>query len=191
MKTKTILALALLLGFSTGCKSQLAKTKTDTTIDACIIKDNIENYLSEINKNAKSIISKGKDECVLALLDTLALRYISETNEEYLKSLERICEVSDGYVSEYLWTIGQKLFYNNFNGYFKYIYTRQEQKNSCLKELLIKSISVELNEAKDKQTKKKNIEDYINRQIVENKLSQKEIDFLRSIEKKFNGKILD
>lgn len=163
----------------------------DSFTDACTIKENVNLYLPEIKINFKKIIAQGKDECVLEIVDSLTIKFITTSDKKYLQCLDTICQISDGYLKEHLWSIGKLMFYKNFSPFFEYLYERKNESDNCLIDLFIVSISVELNEAENRIEKRGEIDKYIENQIDNFKLSNDKIVFLKGLQAKFNDKILD
>ncbi len=139
----------------------------------------------------KKLVPQGKDECLLEIVDSLAVKFINTSDNNYLQCLESICQTSDGYLKEHLWSIGKRMFYENFYPFFEFLYERKGESDNCLNELFIVSISVELNQAENRSEKRSEIDKYIKNQISKYKLSYDKIVFLESLQAKFNDKILD
>jgi len=68
-------------------------------IDICDKKEALEK-LDVVQKNAKEIISKANDNCVLEFLDTLTALFIDTRQRKYIQTLDSICQIADGYVGE-------------------------------------------------------------------------------------------
>lgn len=158
---------------------------------SCSITKNITDSLDQIKQNSKSIIRVNPDNCVLALLDSLTERSINEKNVQYLIALDSICVNADGYVSEYYIDISLKLFYNDFESYFMYIYGKSSNKNNCLRGKLIEALSMELSDADNPDTKKAEIQQFIQEQITLVNLSNDKQKYLKDILAALNPHMFD
>ena len=145
---------------------------------------NIEKNLDVIRKNADEIL-KGYDNCVIALMDSLTLKFIKSNELKYIETLDSICRVSDGYVGEILAEECEELFYKNFKGFFQYLY-RHRNDNNCFENQLVWEISLEMNMAEDREKAKREVDSYLKDKIRELKLSEREIEYLKKIQAQFD-----
>lgn len=172
-----------------SCLSQQSKPYKNDIKNPCLLNEDVENNLKIIQSNVKDIL-KGKDECVLRLLDSLTNKAITAKKEQYFETLDSICTVRDGYVSEYYWEIGQKLFNDNFIGFFNYIY-KNRNKKSCLESVFIDAVSVEINMSENRNKKMEEIEYYLLEQTKSFNFSNAQKEYLKKLKNQFNPNILD
>ncbi len=158
-------------------------------IDACEIMKNVDKNLDVIKKKPREILN-GDDNCVLRLLDSLTYKFINKKDMMYLEVLDSICQVADGYVGEAYWDIGIELFYKNFKGYFQYLYRHQNTEN-CLERVFVEAVSVEMNMAEDRERAKQEIDTFLRNKIIELKLSEKEIEYLKKLQAQFDPSMID
>jgi hypothetical protein len=102
----------------------------------CRLLATFPNSLSEIAQNPRLLIN-GEDSCVLGILDSVAGRFISEGDSVYIGCLDRIADVSDGYVSEYLSDVLVKLFRERPAELMRYLYRHRTGDTSHLEKHLI------------------------------------------------------
>ena len=184
---KSVLFLVLLLGFTNivSCQNnqkQLQKNQPSKSLDACkIVKSRLDVLI--IKANAKRLL-KGKDECVLALIDSMYDNFIRSDNLKYLEALEAFYNESDGYVTEYLLEIGTKLFYKKLKLIATYLNRQKSTKG--LEKLIVESMSSELSNADDVDKSREAIKKFIDKQIVKNKIGKEESAYLKRLIEKFD-----
>jgi hypothetical protein len=164
-KLNKILLLVLICN-KINCQNNAVK------IDICNKKAAIAN-LKMIEANAKQIITSSNDDCVLELLDTLTVLSIKTKEVKYLQTLNEICKISDGYVSEYYIDITEKLVYKNFSVYTSFLAL---QKDRCLEKFLIQRMSGE--------NQKKEVVKFIDKELKD-KIDLKKKNYLLELRKKF------
>lgn len=123
----------------------------DTT-EKCLLTEDLFNTIDLVKKDIKSLLKENEtnDNCVLALLDSLADRFIRTSDTIYINCLEIIANVSDGYLSEYFPFLCQNLYHNNFKGFFNYLYMKSENDEKVLEMLFVEGVSYEIEERKNK-----------------------------------------
>lgn len=179
----------LIIALSCNVKSSQSNSEitlmSDTTNikeSSCSAVQDIENHLSKIIDNASSYIKHQKDECVLALLDTISKRAINDKEVQYLGALEAICKVSDGYVSEALMEITGIQFYNNFDNLIAYCFSG----NKCLRQSVIDALSMEMSMSENRISKRKEIDNYIQLQIKQQKYGKEKIEYIEQLKKEID-----
>lgn len=103
-------------------------------VDMCDKKVALAN-LENIQKNAKAIITASNDDCVLGLLDTLTSLFINTQQTKYIQTLDAVCKVNDGYVSEHFLDLIEKLTFESFNSFVDYM--ALQQADNCLEKNLL------------------------------------------------------
>ncbi|EQB63652.1 MAG: hypothetical protein RBG1_1C00001G1231 [candidate division Zixibacteria bacterium RBG-1] len=173
-----------------SCHSQYRYSdKKMQKIDACEILKNIDGNLDVIERNADKIIL-GNDNCVLDLLDSLTYKFVNNNEMKYIEALDSICQVADGYVGEAYWDIGREIFHKNFKGYFKYLYDHRS-KNDCMEKRLIDGVSFEIHMAEDRENAKQEIDAFLRNKIIELKLTESEIEYLKKLQARFDPGMYD
>lgn len=132
MKLINIIILVWFSSFSGTCQSK---------IDICNKKSVLSN-LPVVQKNIKEIIQNSNDNCVLEFLDTLTNGFIKNNNQEYIKTLDVICQIADGYVGEYFWELTEKLTFQSFDSFIEYL--SLQKSNNCFEKTLLEIMSWKL-----------------------------------------------
>jgi hypothetical protein len=96
------------------------------------------NNLELIQSDAKNILLQSPDDCVLRFLDTLNDLYNTTKELQFINTLDAVCKISDGYVSEYFWGITDSLIEKSFKQYVHYL---AEQPNQCLEKFILQAYS--------------------------------------------------
>ena len=123
----------------------------DTT-EKCLLTEDLANSMELVKKDIKSLLKENdtNDNCVLALLDTLTVRFNKTSDTEYIHCLEIIANVSDGYLAEYFPFLCQIMYHDNFNGFFDYIYSKRVTSENKLEMFFIEGVSYEIEDYKNK-----------------------------------------
>jgi hypothetical protein len=137
-----------------------------------------------LQSNARSILTKSKDGCVIALLDKLVDSSGKKDGQRYVKTLGDIRKVSDGYVSDYFDEVGSKLFYNSFSNLFSELYGRGGKVNDYLEKIVVESLGVRIADAENKNNEKKKLEAFIAQKKSLLKLSVNEKKYLDVLKQK-------
>jgi len=151
LKSRFILLLLIILNNSYG----QTKNKSNTYVFA---KDVYLNY-SKINSDSlKAFLHKSPSVCNLALVDSVINKFISKGDKKSLIMLEKIRDVSDGELSEYLVEKTGKIAHKKFKLFFEYLYAEYiAKKRNSLEGLLIESWSSEASISKDRSQAVKKI----------------------------------
>lgn len=172
----------LLCGLNGSCQNGIK------SLDPCIIaKKPLDANL--IKQNAK-IILKGKDACVLSLIDSIT-NYILKNDSVFIECLDSLFRVSDGYVSEYFLEIGTKLFYKKFALMTRYAYRERNTRKGNIEKLLVESLSSELSDTDNKMEYNKKIKNFMNTEFVKNKFSDNEIKYAKQMMSKLDPSKFD
>lgn len=116
----------------------------------CEISENINDYLDEIISNPHKYINENNDDnCVLSIIDSLNSKSIKYEDIRYFQALEAICNISDGYISEYLMSVAIIQYYTNLNGLLTFI-----KDNKCFKKMLIWGLSMDVSVGGDQNLNK-------------------------------------
>ncbi|NQY31127.1 MAG: hypothetical protein HRT69_16885 [Flavobacteriaceae bacterium] len=96
----------------------------------CSILNNIDSTTAIIvNNNAKLIINNSVDDnCILRYVDSISKRFIKSPNKMYFKALERVYDISDGYLSEYMAMVSYQQFEENFEVFYGFYITENNIK---------------------------------------------------------------
>ena len=143
-----------------------------------------------IKHNAKAII-KGKDACVLSLIDSVSHYILKRKDFAFIECLDSLYSVSDGYVSEYFLEIGTKLFYKKFGLIIKYAYKEKYNPQGSIEKLVIESLSSELSDTDNKNIYKKKLDDFMKKEFVKNNFTLDEIKYANKLESKINSSKFD
>lgn len=110
-------------------------------IDICDIdSNNIAIVLNDLIDQPTLVINNQQDKCVLEFMDLINKESNKDTN--YIILIEKICQISDGFLSEYLLNIGFKQIFANFDNLIDYL---NNHKNSCIERIVLKGIFYEIN----------------------------------------------
>lgn len=161
--------------------------KNDLVFDPCIAYKAIDSNLQDICNNASSYVKNQPDDCVLSLLDTISKRALSERNDRYLKALEAICEISDGYVSEYLMEVAEAQFYNNFDNLISFC----SSEDRCLSHYIIEGLSMKASMSIDPDSEKNNIEIFIQQQVNKSNYTKEMVLYLEQLAKSIDPNMFD
>lgn len=101
--------------------------------------------LSEIIESPHDIIFKEDDVNVLSLIDSLSFYAIASESQVYFKALSSICQISDGYVSEYLLVILVRQYYYNLSKLLSYL-----PNDECIRKRLVLGLRVNITVGKEK-----------------------------------------
>ena len=160
--------------------------ETETSI--CDIALNIDKHLQEIINNPQHFINNQTDDnCVLAIVNTVSKKSIETGYEKYLDALSSICNISDGYLSEYFLEIGIYQFYDNFENIIGYLLN--EDSKSCLRRILIESVSMEMSDGGDKIISE--INRYLDGKLNESNISEKKAEFIKQMRVEFDPSLFD
>ncbi len=103
--------------------------------------NSIDSIVNEINYNPKKFMSSlNNDSCLIKVIDEIHLQSLINNSNKYLNALNKICELGDGYVSEYVAEIVEKQLINNTFNYSKFI--SEDTVNSCLQTRIFESIDI-------------------------------------------------
>jgi len=141
-------------------------------IDICDKKVALAN-LDAVQKNAKEIITTSNDNCVLGLLDTLTALFIKTEQIKYIETLDAICKVSDGYVSEYFWELTEKLVHQSFGAYTGFLSTQKER---CMEKFLLQTITT--------GQRKKDVKNFIDKELKVSTIKAEKKKYLSELLKK-------
>jgi hypothetical protein len=119
--------------------------KAGPLLNACDLKKRPLNC-NEVEKNATSLL-RGKDECVLALVNSVYSNIIRTSDKRYVVTLDSIATHSDGYVSDYLMGVGVKLFYRQLPLITRYLVDQGERRPKAIEKLLVESMSSYLSDS--------------------------------------------
>lgn len=152
------------------------KVKKDTFTFNQLV-NTYDQSLSIINKKPDSVLHLD-DRSVLRLIDTLEYTFINTGNEKYMKTLNILCENSDGYVAGHFHTVFYKLINKHFSKVFEYFF---KAKYKCLEKCLIRSLRINIEINGNSNKRKEEIYDIINEQIDRDKLSGERRRYLDSL----------
>lgn len=170
MYTKSTLVCVCLLICFTGF--------SQSKIDICN-KGEILLILDQVEKDPKEILTNASDDvCVLEFLDTLTHCFIATGEYRYLNVLEAVCNVSDGYVSEYFIEITQTLVNENFAAYTNYL----SNGNRCLEVLLLEATTVY------GDVKKEELFHWIDLELSKTETTTGKKEYLKNLKLKVDGK---
>lgn len=171
-------------------ESVIVKLEIINSQKDCEVIRNIDLHIDDIIDDPNAYVNdKISDNCVLALIDSINMRAIRTDKDEFLKALEAICNVSDGYVSEYFLDIGVYQFYHNFNQLINYAFLQKQENSNCLRQVIIEAISMEFSDGGEK--KEKEVAEFIKRKIKEYKYSQEKIIFIQEMQEEFDSSMFD
>jgi hypothetical protein len=161
-----------------------ARTQTiNDSLDACwLVTHNVD--ASFIQKNAKRIVSHGKDNCVMAFIDKIVNGTFKGNGREYFYVLASICKVSDGYVTDYLDDAGVKLFNKNFDNLFRFMYRKNSMFDTPLEKMIVEGMGIRIADSKDKESTKKNIGDFIEEKKKGLRMTSNQNDYINGLKKK-------
>lgn len=131
--------------------------------------------LEGVRLKAKEIIVSSNDNCVLGFLDTLTTLFITTKETKYIQTLDAVCKVSDGYVSEYIWELTEKLVHQSFGAFSDYLTFEKER---CMEKYLLQTMSTE--------RRKKDVTDYIDKELKISTLKLEKVKYLMDLRKKIN-----
>lgn len=144
----------------------------------------------KIEQNVKRIL-RGDDDCVAALLDSIYLNIARTNKVRYLIALDSIVEHADGSVSEYLMDIGKKLFYHNLPLLTEYLLKKESGSKGKMEEMIVESMSTYIATTSDRDKRKQQVLDFVNKQREEKKIDEKSYKYLMELSKRFDPKIVD
>jgi hypothetical protein len=126
--------------------------------------------LDIVKTNAKQLLSESSavdDNCVLSFLDTLTYCFIKTGELKYISTLNAISKVSDGYISEYLWELTEKMINQNFTAYSDYLTGEKKNLEKYLLQIMIP------------EDRKKILYDKIDLELSKNKLKKGKREYLK------------
>ncbi|MRG44181.1 hypothetical protein GFS24_03600 [Chitinophaga sp. SYP-B3965] len=160
--------------------------------DGCKLAKAVKFDMKFVSANARKIISKSEDECVIALLDTLTARVIRTGNNEYFACLDAFATAGDGYVAEYFLEIGIKVFYKRFREFFIYTYDAHMKKGeNALERVMVQSISMQIWIAGNKKAEEKEINAHMDKEIKKGVFNASQLQYLALVRKKIDPSIFD
>lgn len=174
-----------LVSFSSPAQAQ-------TTFDACKLSKTNLSDTTFLQKNAAKIMKSSKDDCVLALLDTLTNRAVRSKGEAYIICLEAFAKAGDGYVSEYFWDVGTQLFEHRFTAMFTRMYDAHINKRANpLERVLIHALSMKISDSGNRKATEKEINTHFDSQIRKSHFIKAQLDYLAAVRKKIDPAIFD
>lgn len=114
-------------------------------VDICDLNQQpVDTIILEIQKNAKLLLSSIKlnhknEECIFKLIDKLSGS--ENIDSKNFLALEKLNELSDGFLSEYFMEVTMKFFNENNSKFLDFL---QEKENSTLEKSLIDGLSMEI-----------------------------------------------
>lgn len=137
--------------------------------------------LSSVERNARKIITKSDENCVLPFIDRLTDSSFGKNHHEYLACLGAIRKVSDGDISDDFEHVGATLFYKNFNHLFEYIYRENSTFNTSFEKMLIEAVALEIYSSADKAGEKARVAALLHRKEREMKLNGPQQAYVESL----------
>ncbi len=135
--------------------------------------------VSDIIRNPKKFINNDHDdECVLDFMHRLSKKAISSKEIDYVRALDAICQVSDGYLSESFPSYSFDQFLKNSDCLFSYF---ENNSTVCLMDYIYPFIYNRVNYDSEGEEFKKRILDRIN-QYKKNHNSSKTLLFLNNLQ---------
>lgn len=166
----------------------VAEMKEPADSSNCETATNIDAYLQEINITPRKFINgQVDDNCVLAIVKAISDKSISTGEDKYLEALNAICGISDGYLSEYLLEIGTYQLYDNFQKLTEYLVAQGS--SSCLRRVIIESVSMEMSVGGELKTAE--INRYLDSRLEESGLSEERASFIKEMRKEFDPSMFD
>lgn len=189
MRIKNIITIfysILICYISLSCKSYSDKVdlnkdyklkNNQDSVEKCVLIEEINKSIELLEKDAKSfrLQYSNKDNCYLTFIDTLTSMFISTSEIKFIKDLDLIASESDGYVSEYLSSVCEEIYKNNFPGIFYYLYNN---KKNSLEVFFIEGVAYEIKVNNNKASLEKYFDD------------QMKINNFDKDQKKYFGKLM-
>ena len=145
---------------------------------ACTAIGKLKKSLPDITANARKYIwGNNDDTCVLLLIDKISALAISTHDVSYIKALDAIGAVSDGYVSDDLMDLCTDQFYKNFKTLMNFCYAH----NSSLKGYLIEGLSADMSAAEDQVAYRKKMVAFAKKTMGDMKMVKGERDYINDI----------
>jgi predicted outer membrane protein len=190
------LALLLALSCSTKQKDTTAEDVVEIFsfqgIDLCELKkSSLKTIVDTTLSKPESIISSLKnnpndEECLFTIIDKLAT--LEESSQEQLKALEKLNDISDGFLSEYFMEVCVDLFRSNFLVFTEYLFKNQ---NSSLINSLVEGFSMEISMADDRSTEKKELINGTIDKMKSMNYSDRQADFIKELLQKIDPSLFD
>lgn len=162
----SILYVILILIFQ-ACNNDLRIKETEKVNfsiedSSCIYLKNIDFYLNEITVRPRKWMI-GDDNCVLGIVDSLALKFIRTNQNVYIVALDSISNTGDGYIGEYLWSIYFSIFNNSTKSFIKYAVSSENYLSSQYIDQLAMGLIDEFDTGVSLKIVENNIDDYLSR----------------------------
>jgi len=149
--------------------------REETKKNICDIAASIDEYLEELINNPRKIIDFSNDDCALDIMNKLSSNAIELREAKYLKALNSICEISDGYVGEHLMTLVVEQFYRNLEELLSFA-----EEESCFKKEIILGLSMDVSVGGEKT--RKEIESHITKANLSEEKSKIASELLSKID---------
>lgn len=94
-------------------------------LDPCSVAKHVTSALDTIERWPRPLFA-GNDNCVLAMLDSLAEGFISTGSGRYLELLDTCQAYGDGYVAEYIEELAGRIFELRSSGLVRYLHTHRD-----------------------------------------------------------------
>jgi hypothetical protein len=153
------------------------------TLEKCLLTEDLAKSMELIKKDVVAFNKENgnNDNCYLALIDTLAVKFIKTSDIQYMKILELISSIMDGYIAEFYFVeIGEKLFSGNFVGFFNYIFDKKERKDNYMEGVFVESLAIEIEDYNNKEK----LNTYFNEQMDSNNFDIKQREYFGKLMKK-------
>ena len=181
---KIITFILLIVSVNAG-----AQQVTDSNKNAaCTAIGKLKKSLPAITANAREYIwGNNDDTCVLLLIDKISALAISTHDVSYIKALDAIGVVSDGYVSDDLMDLCTDQFYKNIKTLMNFCYAH----NSSLKGYLIEGLSADMSAAEDHVAYRKKMVAFAKKKMGDMKMVKGERDYIDDVLVHVDPKMFD
>lgn len=163
------------------CRAQI--TRLADSANACQLLKHPVNF-PVVQRNALTIVTKSDEDCTLKFIDLLADSSFGRNHHQYLACLDAFCRVSSGEIAKDLNGVCAKLFHQNFNEVFEYIYKPNLRFNTQFEQTLIEGVGAELSRSKDPDTDKAAIVTYLHGKEQELKMNGQQKAFTEALKNK-------
>ncbi len=117
--------------------SALAKRSTNSGTNdiTCVAVKSIDSHIDSILSKPKLYLQSKRDDCILQLIDSMSAKYLATKNEKYMRCLESISAVSDGYVAEDIGIVLYRMFVKDPTLLCSYIYEQRSSNSKLIMQL--------------------------------------------------------
>jgi hypothetical protein len=186
MKPLSLVCLGICLSVISLLPSTTRAQRLPDSVNACMLLKHPVNF-GTVQRNALTIISKSDEDCVLKFIDLLADSSFGKDHRGCMVCLDAICRVSNGEIARDLNGICAKLFHQNFNHLFEYIYKPNIMFKTQFEQTIIEGVGRELSMSKDPDADRASLTTFLQGKEQEMKMNSHQKVYAEALKDKILG----